>query len=67
MHSIEYYRKELNAKSKKDLVEEMLMLIINADHMQRRIEELEKQQSRSLSNYMSGCKSSGGVTLPRGF
>ena len=67
MDSIEYCRNELNAKPKKDLVEEMLMLIIHADHMRRRIDDLEKQQSRSFSNHMSGCRSSGGVTLPRGF
>lgn len=60
------YEDYLKNLSKKDLRELATHQLLTNMALQEKVKELKKQCSRSNSEYLSRCRSVGGVTLPPG-
>ncbi|UTC25243.1 hypothetical protein P7_053 [Pectobacterium phage vB_PcaM_P7_Pc] len=60
------YRKYLRMMSKKDLMEHSERQMAALYSLQEENERLRQQCSRSNAQYLSACRSVGGVTLPPG-
>lgn len=60
------YRKYLKMMSKKDLMEHAERQMAVLYSLQEENERLKQQCSRSNAQYLSACRSVGGVTLPPG-
>lgn len=60
------YQKYLKSMSKKDLVEHAERQMLAIYYLEEENERLKKQCSSSNAQYLSACRSSGGVTLTPG-
>lgn len=66
LEDIQQFQKHWKTKKKDELVKQMTEFLLVIVDQEKEIEGLKEQQSRRNTDYLSRCRSVGGVTLPPG-
>lgn len=60
------FQKHWNSMGKKATINELWNMFMYCQELQQKVEALKEQASRHNTDYLSRCRSVGGVTLPPG-